>query len=183
MPGGTDLPSPQEPPINAELYAAVERELHAIAARMLRTERANHTLQPTALMHEAWLRLARVHSPWQDQKHFVRVAAGAMRRILVEHGRARGRHKRGAGAERVTLATDIHGAASPPEDVVAVDEAMQQLAALDAELEQIAELRLFGGLDLPAIAAVTGLSLRTVERSWRLVRAFLRRALGGPDES
>jgi RNA polymerase sigma factor (TIGR02999 family) len=104
-----------------------------------------------------------------------------MRRVLVEHGRASARGKRGAGADRVTLATDIHGAASAPEDVVAVDEAMQQLAALDPELEQIAELRVFGGLDLPAIAAVTGRSLRTVERSWRLVRAFLRRALGGED--
>jgi RNA polymerase sigma factor (TIGR02999 family) len=181
MPGRPDVPSPEQTPLSAELYAAVERELHAIAARLLQAERANHTLQPTALMHEAWLRLVRVHAPWQDQAHFVRAAAGTMRRVLVEHGRASARGKRGAGADRVTLATDIHGAASAPEDVVAVDEAMQQLAALDPELEQIAELRVFGGLDLPAIAAVTGRSLRTVERSWRLVRAFLRRALGGED--
>jgi RNA polymerase sigma factor (TIGR02999 family) len=183
MPGAPEVPPPDGPTPGAELYTAVERELHAIAARMLRAERANHTLQPTALMHEAWLRLAQVHSPWQDEAHFVRAAAGTMRRVLVEHGRARAREKRGGGAGRVTLSTEIHGEASSPEDVLAVDEAMQQLASVDPELEQIAELRLFGGLDHPAIAAVTGRSLRTVERSWRLARAVLRRALGGEDEA
>jgi RNA polymerase sigma factor (TIGR02999 family) len=165
----------------ADPYAAVERELHAIAAGLLRGERAGHTLQPTALMHEAWLRLARVHAPWQDRSHFVRAAAGTMRRVLVEHGRARGREKRGAGADRVTLSTEIHGATAPPDDVIAVEEALQRLAEVDPDLVEIAELRVFGGLPHPEIAAVTGSSLRSVERRWRLARAFLRRALGGGD--
>jgi RNA polymerase sigma factor (TIGR02999 family) len=165
-------------PAGSDPYAAVAHELHAIAANLLRGERNHHTLQPTALMHEAWLRLHGVHAPWQDKNHFVRAAAGTMRRVLVEHGRARARDKRGGGAERLTLSTDIHGTAAPPDDVLAVDEALQRLGALDPELVQIAELRVFGGLTHQEIAEVMGSSLRTVERSWRSARAFLRRALG-----
>jgi RNA polymerase sigma factor (TIGR02999 family) len=168
-------PTPTEP------FAAVERELHAIAAGLLRGERRDHTLQPTALMHEAWLRLARVQTPWEDQGHFVRAAAGTMRRVLVEHGRARARAKRGGGGERLTLATDIHGAAAPPADVLAIDDALQRLATVDQDLVQIAELRVFGGLSHPEIARATGSSLRSVERGWRLARAFLRRELEGGD--
>jgi RNA polymerase sigma factor (TIGR02999 family) len=176
------LPEPGSgSPPDTELYAAVERELHAIAARLLRGERASHTLQATALMHEAWLRLARVHQPWQDHGHFVCAAAGTMRRVLVEHARARGRDKRGAGAHPVTLSTDIHGAAAAPEDVLVVDDALQRLAALDAELAEIVELRVFGGLGHRQIAEATGRSLRSVERGWRLARAFLRRLLGDAD--
>jgi RNA polymerase sigma factor (TIGR02999 family) len=176
------LGSSPDPEPTAELYSMVEGELRAIAANMLRRERADHTLQPTALMHEAWLRLARAHSPWQDRSQFVRAAAGTMRRVLVEHARARARRKRGGGADRLTLSTDIQGRAPQPHEVLAVDEAMQRLAALDPDLEQIVELRVFGGLDHADVAAVTGRSLRTVERSWRLARAVLRRILGGDDE-
>jgi RNA polymerase sigma factor (TIGR02999 family) len=165
-------------PAPAELYAAVERELRAIADRMLAGERSNHTLQPTALMHEAWLRLERVHQPWQDRAHFVRAAAGTMRRVLVEHGRARRRDKRGGGAAHVTLSTGIHGEGASPDDLLAVDEALQRLQELDPELAQVVELRVFGGLEHREIAAVLGRSPRTVDRSWRLARAFLRQALG-----
>lgn len=168
---------------DAELFAAVESELHAIAARLLGRERKDHTLQPTALMNEAWLRLARARPAWNDRTHFVRATARTMRRVLVEHARARARDKRGAGADKVTLSTDIHGLQAPPDDVLAVHDALQQLAALDPELEQIVELRVFGGLEHAEIAAVMGSSLRTVERSWRTARALLRRRLGGDDEA
>lgn len=181
VPAPDSSPERREP--TAGFYAVVEHELRAIAAGMLRRERAGHTLQPTALMHEAWLRLASAHSPWQDQAQFVRAAAGTMRRVLVEHGRARARHKRGGGAERLTLSTDIQSGTPQPHEVLAVDEAMQQLAAFDPELEQLVELRVFGGLDHAEIAAVTGRSLRSVERSWRLARAALRRIMGGDGEA
>lgn len=177
-------PSPPEPAQpSAELYARVESELHRIAGGLLRGERAHHTLQPTALMHEAWLRLAQVHQPWQDRAHFVRAAASTMRRVLVEHGRARAREKRGAGVERVTLSTEIGGSEPAPADVLVVDEALAHLGAVDPDLARLAELRVFGGLDHREIAAVTGSSLRTVERDWRLARAVLRRALGGDGEA
>jgi RNA polymerase sigma factor (TIGR02999 family) len=185
MPMPDPSPGSDQAPLqpDADLYRTVERELHGIAARLLQGERVNHTLQPTALMHEAWLRLVGVHQPWRDRMHFVRAAAGTMRRVLVEHGRARGRVKRGAGAAPVTLSTEFHPHAAPPDDVLAVDEALQRLAALDPELERIVELRVFGGLEHQEIATVTGSSLRTVERGWRLARAFLCRALGDEDEA
>lgn len=176
-------PEPGRPAAAPALYAAVEQELHAIAARLLQGERSGHTLQPTALLHEAWLRLAHVQQPWADRDHFVRAAAGTMRRVLVEHARARARDKRGAGAARVTLTTDIHGGAPAPDDVLLVDEVLQQLAALDPELERVVELRVFGGLEHKEIAALTGQSLRSVERAWRTARAFLRRRLGGDDDA
>jgi RNA polymerase sigma factor (TIGR02999 family) len=168
---------------SAELFAVVASELHRIAQRLLGAERSDHTLQPTALMHEAWLKLANVHVAWRDRTHFVRTTARAMRRVLVEHARARARDKRGGGADRVTLSTAIRSDGARPDDVVAVDEALQSLAAFDPELERLVELRVFGGLDLPEIAGVMNCSLRTVERSWRTARAFLRRTLGGGDEA
>lgn len=174
-----DMPDEQSSPA---LYAAVERELHAIAGRLLRGERNDHTLQPTALLHEAWLRLAGVHEPWRDQTHFVAAAAGAMRRVLVDHARARGRDKRGGGGARVTLAPELLDATIEPSDVLAVDDAVLSLAAVDPELARIVELRVFGGLTHPEIAALLDVSLRHVERGWRLARAFLRRELGGEVE-
>lgn len=168
-----------EAPSSPALYAAVERELRAIASRLLRGERTDHTLQPTALLHEAWLRLSEVHAPWRDQTHFVAAAAGAMRRVLVDHARARGRDKRGGGNARITLSPELLDATVEPSDVLAVDDALARLAAVDAELERIVELRVFGGLTHPEIAALLGVSLRRVERGWRLARAFLRRELGG----
>jgi RNA polymerase sigma factor (TIGR02999 family) len=176
-----DAPGPlPEPGASTDPFAAVERELRAIAARLLEGERVSHTLQPTALMHEAWLRLAHVQKPWQDQGHFVRAAAGTMRRVLVEHARARARDKRDGG-ERLTLSTELLGSGARPEDVLAVDDAMERLGALDPELARIVELRVFGGLSHPEIAQAIDRSLRTVERGWRLARAFLIKALGAGD--
>ncbi|MCC6782597.1 MAG: RNA polymerase subunit sigma-70 [Planctomycetes bacterium] len=162
-------------------YLAVAAELHAIAARLLRGERSDHTLQPTALMHEAWLRLAKIHAPWADHGHFVRAAAGTMRRVLVEHARARARDKRGGEFERVTLSPDVLDLRGRPEELVVVDDVMRALAQADPELERLVELRVFGGLTHAEIATATGRSLRSVERDWRLARAFLQRALESGD--
>jgi RNA polymerase sigma factor (TIGR02999 family) len=170
-----------EPPADAAakaaLFTAVEQDLHAIAARLLRAERAGHTLQPTALLNEAWLRLDAVRNTWQDRSHFVRAAAGTMRRVLVDHARARLRDKRAPVSDRVTLAPELLEAGTGPEDLLAVDEILQQLAAVDEELVRIVELRVFGGLTHPEIAEAIGRPLRSVERGWRLARAFLRREL------
>jgi RNA polymerase sigma factor (TIGR02999 family) len=173
-------PSPADAPQGGELYATLERELHGIAARLLQGERKNHTLQPTALLHEAWLRMEQVHKPWADQGHFVRAAAGTMRRVLVDHARAREREKRGGG-ERLTLSTELLGGSKGTDDLLAVDEALERLAAQDQELARIVELRVFGGLGHAEVAQALGCSLRTVERGWRLARAFLRQALGDGD--
>lgn len=162
-------------------FLAVEAELHAIASRLLRGERCDHTLQPTALMHEAWLRLAKIHAPWADHGHFVRAAAGTMRRVLVEHARARARDKRGGELERVTLSPDVLDLRGRPEELVVVDDVMHALAQADPELERLVELRVFGGLTHAEIATATGRSLRSVERDWRLARAFLQRALESGD--
>ncbi len=161
-----------------ELFAAAAADLHDIAARLLRGERKGHTLQPTALLHEAWLRLGDVRKPWLDRTHFVRAAAGTMRRILVDHARARLRDKRSAGGERVTLAPELLESGSGPSDLLAVDDVLQRLAGIDPELVRIVELRVFGGLSHPEIALALDSSLRTVERGWRLARAYLRRELG-----
>lgn len=162
-----------------QLFAAAATDLHEIAARLLRGERKDHTLQPTALLHEAWLRLGEVHKPWLDRAHFVRAAAGTMRRILVDHARAKLRDKRLAPGQRVTLAPELLESRSGPGDLLAVDEALQRLSAVDPELVRIVELRVFGGLSHAEIADALGTSLRSVERGWRLARACLRRELEG----
>ena len=181
MPAMSASPPSSGAPSAGELYQALEQELHAIAAQLLARERANHTLQPTALLHEAWLRLARVHQPWQDQGHFLRAAAGTMRRVLVEHARALARDKRKAGGNRVTLSTELLDCGRAEQDLLAVDDALARLGELDPELVRIVELRVFAGLSHPEIAAALDRSLRTVERGWRLARAFLARALQGGD--
>jgi RNA polymerase sigma factor (TIGR02999 family) len=168
-------------PSAGELYQSLEQELHAIAAQLLARERANHTLQPTALLHEAWLRLARVHQPWQDQGHFLRAAAGTMRRVLVEHARGLARDKRQAGGRRLTLSTELLDCGREAEDLLAVDDALGRLGALDPELARIVELRVFGGLSHQEIASALESSVRSVERGWRLARAFLAKVLQGGD--
>jgi RNA polymerase sigma-70 factor, ECF subfamily len=172
------MATPEPDPLDATQLAELQRELHAVAANLMRGERANHTLQPTALLHEAWLRLANANVAWHDRAHFVRTAARTMRRVLVEHARGRARDKRDGG-NRITLATGLSGRDELPHEVVAVDEALARLDALDPELGRIVELRVFGGLDHPAIAEALGCSLRTVERGWRSARAFLARELRG----
>jgi RNA polymerase sigma-70 factor (ECF subfamily) len=158
------------------LLPLVYHELHHLARQLMRGERANHTLQATALLHEAWLRLAEPGAGYNDRVHFLRVAARAMRHVLVDHARARAAHKRGDG-RRLDLDAQAIAAPDDPASLLAVDETLARLQALDPQLAQLVELRFFGGLDNPSIAASLGISLRSVERGWRTARAFLLREL------
>jgi RNA polymerase sigma-70 factor (ECF subfamily) len=164
-----------------ELLPLVYHELHGLARGLMQGERRDHTLQPTALLHEAWLRLAAPAAAFADRQHFVRVAAKAMRHVLVDHARARAAGKR-AGGQRLDLDGDAlpAGGVDDAAGVLAVDETLARLHALDPQLGQLVELRFFGGLDNAAVAAALGTSLRTVERGWRLARAFLLRDLDQP---
>ncbi len=164
----------------AELFPLVYDELRRLAASALRRERQAHTLQPTALVHEVFLRMVDGTGRWQDRTHFVAIAARAMRRVLVDHARARNAIKRGGGELRVSL-DDIELAADAATDVdlVALDAALGRLAALDERQARIVELRFFGGLTVEETAALIGASDRTVKRDWQMARAWLKRELAG----
>ena len=159
----------------SRLFELLYGDLRARAQQV--GQRANSTLQPTALVHEAWLRLADRERPFADRAHFLRAAARAMRSVLVDHLRARATHKRGGDRVRVELddVADVYDQRAV--DLLVVDEAMQRLAAVDPELAQLVELRFFAGLQMQEIAAVLGTSLSGVERAWRLASAFLRAEL------
>jgi RNA polymerase sigma factor (TIGR02999 family) len=160
-----------------ELTPLVYRELRQIAAAYLRRERPGQTLQATALVHEAYLRLADAGSPWQDERHFVGIAARSMRQILVERARARGAHKRWAGLDRVTLSESLAAATDPESMLPAIDEALTKLEAIDPEQAKIVELRYFMGLGIEEAAAALGISPATLKRRWALARAWLFREL------
>jgi RNA polymerase sigma factor (TIGR02999 family) len=166
--------------VDALLYG----ELRALAADFLRRERSDHTLQPTALVHEAWIRLsAQAGSPWNDRAHFFAIAAQAMRRILIDHARRRGADKRGGGLQRITLASGITPPlASTEVDLLALDDALVRLAALDERQARVVELRFFAGLTVEEVAVALGVSARTVASEWRLARAWLSRALVGGED-
>lgn len=159
-----------------ELLPLVYQELHRLAQQLMRGERRDHTLQATALLHEAWLRLAEPGGAYDDRTHFLRVAARAMRHVLVDHARARAAHKRAGGARLDVDAAALAGC-DDGHSLLAVDEILGRLHALDPQLGQLVELRFFGGLDNAAVAENLGVSLRSVERGWRLARAFLLRDL------
>jgi RNA polymerase sigma-70 factor (ECF subfamily) len=161
------------------LIPLVYAELHRMAERYLRRERPGHTLQPTAVVNEAYLRLVGRHGePLQNRAHFFAVAAQSMRRILVEHARGRGAKKRGGQGARYLLDTVVM---TEPRavDLIAVDDALQKLAALDSEQGRVVELRFFGGLTENETAEVLGLSPSTVHRKWLSAKAFLHRELSG----
>lgn len=162
------------------LMALVYGELRAIAGRYFRRERSDRTLQPTGLVHEAYLKLVdQTRVEWKNRGHFFAIASQAMRRILVDHARARRAEKRGAGAAALTLGVDLaQETPVEPIDVLALDQALARLAAADAEQARIVELRYFGGLTLEETAEAVGRSLATVKRDWRTARAFLHRELG-----
>ena len=162
----------------AELFERVYGELKALAGSYLRSERRDHTLQPTALVHEAYLRLANI-SPgvWSDRRKFVAVASRAMRRILVDHARARRADKR--RGEKVTLDPGVMAAHEVAVDVVLLDEALAQLAEQDEQRGRIVELHFFGGLTVEETAAVLELSERTVYRQLRSAKAWLKLELAG----
>lgn len=160
-----------------ELLPLVYAELRDLAARLLRHERPDHTLQPTALVHEAYLRLVdqRVET-WENKAHFLGIAAQAMRRILVDHARRRATAKR-RGA-RVTLEEDLAPATDPAPDLLEIDAALARLAELDARQARVVELRFFGGLSVEETASVLGTGTATVKRDWAFARAWLHRELG-----
>ena len=163
----------------ATLFDVLYRELRRLAESVMRAERANHTLQPTALVHEAFLKLAGNEGRFESRAHFLGVAAGAMRRVLVDHARGRNAQKRGSGATLVTV-NDLDDLPRPaPEDVdlVVLDDALSRLTALDSRQGQIVELRFFGGLSVDETATLVGVSERTVKREWQMSRAWLRREI------
>ena len=162
------------------LLPVVYTELHRQAARHLRRERAGHTLQTTDLIHEAYLRLVDQRNVrWQNRAHFFAVAAQLMRRILVDHARRRGRAKRGGSSIALPLDEGLVMAAESESDLLALDEALTRLAAIDARQTQIVELRFFGGLSIEETAAVLGVSPTTVKDDSNIAKAWLRREIGG----
>lgn len=160
------------------LMPLVYQELHRMASRYLTSERSGHTLQSTALVHEAYVRLVDQRLvDWQNRAQFFGLAAQAMRRILVDHARARGRAKRGSDAPRVAMETVEPAAPADtvdPEDAVAIDVALNKLQAIDPGQARIVELRFFGGLTVEETAEVLSTSPSTVKREWALARAWLR---------
>lgn len=161
------------------LLPFVYAELRRLARGQLRRERAGHSFQPTALVHEAYLRLVKADVDWDDRTHFLRIAARAMRQILVEHARAKGARKRGGHEQFLTLTGAIAAPESRPIDVLILHEAMERLEALDAREAQIVELCYFGGLTYPEIGDVLDISEATVHRALRHARAWLRSELSG----
>jgi len=156
-------------------------ELRRIAARHFRSERAGHTLQPTALVSEAYVRLAQQQpgKHWQDRTHFFAVAARVVRAVLVDHARARHAVKRGSDADRVELTLVSASVAQAPVDVLDLDAALQALDALDPEQVRIVELRYFAGLSIEETAAAIGASPSSVKRGWLAAKTYIRRHLDG----
>ena len=161
-----------------QLTPLVEAELRRQARAYMRRERRGHTLQTTALVNEAFLRLTDARQVrWQDRAHFLALSARLMRRVLVDHARSRGYRKRGGGAERVTLDEELVASPEPPVDVLALDRALEALAAVDARKSRVIELRFFGGLSVEETADVLHVSPDTVKRDWRLAKLWLLREL------
>ena len=162
------------------LLPLVYAELRRIAARQLRAERAGHTLQPTALVHEAYLRLVNQRRvDWQNRAHFFGVSAQVMRRILVDHARRRNANKRGDDMQRVSIEAALNAPAPDEIPVLALDRALDMLQGLDRGLAQIVELRAFGGLTIEEAALVMKVSASTAKREWRTAKAWLTRELDG----
>ena len=161
-----------------ELLPLVYEELRRLAAHKLSAESSGQTLQATALVHEAWLRLVRSEEQtWQNRGHFFAAAAEAMRRILVENARRKARLKRGGDRERVDLDQLDLAETSPDEKVLLIDEALEQLQQQDPQRARVVVLKFFGGLTNQEVAASLGVTERTVERHWSYARAWLFRAI------
>jgi RNA polymerase sigma factor (TIGR02999 family) len=157
----------------------VYAELRRVARRQLRKERADHTLQPTALVHEVFIRLVGQRQVgWQDRAHFFGAAANVMRRILVDHARRHAAGKRGDGVPSVSIDEARDVAASDRMPILALDQALDRLEKVDAELARIVELRAFGGLTIDEAAQVLSVSPSTAKRDWRTAKAWLTRELG-----
>ncbi len=163
-----------------EMLPMVYSELKRLASYYLSQERVGHTLQTTALVHEAYMRLIdQRHVNWKNRAQFLGVAAEMMRRILVNHARDRAAIKRGAGAKKITLSAVDEGGGQPDIDLIALDQALTEFTQIDARKSRIVELKFFGGLTIEEIAEVMDISHGTVEREWMLARAWLYRAISG----
>ena len=162
----------------SELLPLVYDKLRSLAGHLMRGERVDHTLQPTALVHEAYLKLIdQTRVRWEDRAHFFSVAAQALRRILVDYARQHGREKRGGSRKKLQIQEDLVGIYEKSVDLVALDEALGRLSTQDAQRGRVVELRFFGGLTIDETAAVLDISPRAVERQWRYARAWLYREL------
>ena len=167
-----------DPAAEAKLLPLVYDQLRRQAAHQLRRERPGHSLSPTAVVHELYLRLVpQERASWVNRAQFFAVASRLIRRVLVDHARARRTAKRAGGWQRVTLADDVAEAGPLDLDLLALDRALEELAALDARRARLVELRYFGGLSLDETAAALGVSAATVSREWQLARAWLHRRL------
>jgi RNA polymerase sigma factor (TIGR02999 family) len=166
-----------------ELFPTIYGELRRVARRYLGRERQNHTLQPTALVHEAWVRLQNDRGgQWQGKTHGLALGAQAMRRVLVDHGRHQKREKRGGGAQPIVLDELMKAAATravPVEDLLTLEAALSRLEAVDPRAAQIVGMRFFSGMTSQEVAEHLGVSVRTVEADWTHARAWLKRELAG----
>jgi RNA polymerase sigma factor (TIGR02999 family) len=161
-----------------QLVPIVHEELRRLARRQMAGERPDHTLQPTALVNEAYLRLVNLKQmQWQDRAHFFAMAARLMRRILVDFARSRGYQKRGGGAKQVSFSQSLEVARGQPTDVVALNDALEALAAVEERKSQVVELRFFGGLSGEETAEVLNISRETVKRDWKFAKLWLLRHL------
>jgi RNA polymerase sigma factor (TIGR02999 family) len=160
-----------------QLMALVYESLHRLAAKRLGAERAGHTLQATALVHEAWMRLAQADIEWRDRVHFYAVAARMMRRILVDYARTQTRAKRGGGAEKLSLDESIMIGPDRFDSLLVINDAIDRLGALDSRRRDIIDLVLFGGLTLDETGAALDVSTATVHRELKLAKAWLQREL------
>jgi RNA polymerase sigma factor (TIGR02999 family) len=170
----------------SRLIELVYDELHRLARHQMRHERPDHTLQATALLHEAYLRL--VNQPdrsWQNRAHFIGVAAQVMRRILIDYARSQQTAKRGSGLQKVSLEEPLLFSEAQSEELVVLNEALERLAQFDERMSRIVELRFFGGLTVDETAEVLAVSSKTVKRDWSVARAWLHRELsqGGDDDA
>jgi RNA polymerase sigma factor (TIGR02999 family) len=162
-----------------QLLPLVYDELHRLARAYFRRERGEHTLQPTALVHEAYIRLVDQHAPMESRGHFLAVAATQMRRILLDYARKHQAARRGGAGQKVLLEDTMAICEQKPVDMIALNTALDQLATLDPKQSQLVELRFFGGLSVEDTAEAMGVSPATVKRSWSSARAFLHRAMTG----
>ena len=159
------------------LVELVYDDLRGLAGNYLRRESPDHSWDSADLVDETYIRLAGQDVAWQGKTHFIAIAAGAMRRLLVDHARAKLRNKRGGNRKRVELDEEIKVSHRDSEDLLAVDEAITRLAELDAQQARIVELRFFGGMTVQEVADVMGMSKRAVEREWTMIRSWLRSQL------
>lgn len=168
---------PLDPRVIDRLFTATLSELQAIARRLMRSERPGHTLQPTAIVNEAYVRLVGRELQLQSRTHFYRVAVRAMRQVLVDHARRRGAAKRGGKQKPVPLLVDIAFTGGAELEMLALDRALTGLEDVHERMARVAELRLFGGLESEEIAAALGVSRRTVQGDWKVAQMWLKRAL------